>query len=81
MNLKKINENLTKAMIGTFVSFIALCIVTLFIPIVAYLVVGILYMLMIVTFTNFMFTTYLFIMQMNKMIEDFLESYERQVQQ
>lgn len=72
MNLNKINENLNKGMIGIFISIIPLSLLTIAFPIIGYILGVLIYTLMIVTFLNFVVATYLFIKQINDILEQFI---------
>jgi hypothetical protein len=74
MNLKKINEFLNKGMIGLFGSIILLSLVTIILPIFAYVLAYAIIVLMIVTFVNFILATYLFMKQINEIIEQLIIS-------
>jgi ABC-type bacteriocin/lantibiotic exporter with double-glycine peptidase domain len=78
MNLKKINDNLTKIMISTFLGVMILSFVSVVLPMFLYSLVFLLYVLMIITFLNFALSTYLMIQQINEMIEEFFKQYEQQ---
>jgi hypothetical protein len=78
MNLKKINDNLTKIMIYTFLGVLILCFASVVLPMFLYSLVFLLYALMIITFINLVLSTYLIIQQINEMIEEFFKQYEQQ---
>lgn len=63
---------------GTFVSIITLCLLAMLFPVLAYIVVVLIYLLAITTLTSFSVSTYLMVKQINKMIDDFFRNYERQ---
>jgi hypothetical protein len=77
MNLLKINEILTKAMLGIFVSVVAFCFFALAIPALAYAVAVLLYILLGITIVNSALSTWLIVQQMNKMIEEFFKQHEQ----
>lgn len=78
MNLQKINDNLTKVMIGIFLSIMTLTLIAIILPVLGYVIVVLMYLLMITTLINLGLSTYLMIQQINKMIENFFRNYEQQ---
>ena len=72
MNLKKINEKLNNGMIGLFGSIILLTLLTLILPILGYVLAYALIALMIITFVNFILATYLFVKQINDILEQLI---------
>lgn len=78
MNLQRLNNFLTKGMIGVFASILPFSILSLVFPIVAYLLSVILIVLMILTVGNFVLTTYLFIKQIINILNFFQKQYEQQ---
>jgi len=74
MNLKKINEKLNNGMIGLFGSIIFLSLLTIILPIVGYILAYALIALMIITFVNFILATYLFVKQINDILEQLIIS-------
>lgn len=77
MNLQKLNEILTKGMIGIFASIFPFILLTLLFPILSYVIMFQLIILMIVTALNFVLTTYLLIIQINGIIEVLFKQYEQ----
>jgi hypothetical protein len=77
MNLLKINDFLTKGMIGIFVSIIPLTLITILLPVVGYAVAILMMLLFVVTFANLVIATILIVMQMNELIENFFKNYEQ----
>lgn len=78
MNFEKINDLLTKGVIGTFLSVFLFSLLTLLIPIFSYLVGILVILLGIITGVNLIITTILFIKQINEMIDKLAEQYERE---
>jgi ABC-type proline/glycine betaine transport system permease subunit len=74
MKLKKINEILNKGMIGIFISIIPLSLLALLLPVVGYVIGFLLYALMFVTCLNFILSTYLFIKDINDILEQLIIS-------
>jgi len=74
MNLKKINEKLNNGMIGLFGSIILLSLLTIILPILGYVLAYTIIALMIVTFVNFILSTYLFVKQINDILEQLIIS-------
>ncbi len=72
MNLNKINEKLNNGMIGLFGSIILLSLLTIILPIVGYILAYALIALMIITFVNFILATYLFVKQINEILEQLI---------
>lgn len=78
MNLLKINEILTKAMIGTFVSIVAFTFISMVITPFAYLVAILLLLLMAMTAINFVLSGFLILRDINKMIEKLFIAFHEQ---
>lgn len=77
MNLQKINEFLTKGMIGVFVSIFPFVALTLQFPIFSNIIAFQLILLMVITAVNFVLTTYLLIIQINSIIDSLFKQYEQ----
>lgn len=77
MNLLKINEILTKAMIGTFVSIVAFTFLALALPILVYVVAVLLLLLLGTVILNSVVSGILMAQEINKMIDQFFKQYEQ----
>ncbi len=77
MTLSKINDYLTKGMIGTFVSILPLSLLTLLIPVIGYVVAVLLMLLFLITITNLIVATILLAQQINSMMDNFFKQYEQ----
>lgn len=69
MNLSKVNENLTKGMIGIFFLIFLLSLVAIVLPNLSYIIVGLLYLLLAVTGVTFALSSYLIVKHINQAIE------------
>jgi hypothetical protein len=76
MNLLKINDYLTKGMIGVFASVFLFSLLTLLMPIIGYLVVVLLIILFLLAFICLITSTILFVIDVNEKIDNFFKYYK-----
>jgi len=76
MNLQKLNNVLTTGMIGTFITIIPISILSIVFPIINYVLAALLILLMLLTALSTIAVTVWFIVDMNKMIDNFFKYYE-----
>lgn len=77
MNLQRLNNFLTKGMVGIFLSIIPFTLLALLFPIYSYMIAFQLIVLMIITGICTVLTTYLLIKQINEIIDSLFKQYEQ----
>jgi hypothetical protein len=78
MNLQRLNDFLTKGMIGVFISIIPFSLLTLMFPIFSYMIIIQMIVLLIVAGVNFLLTTYLLVKQIVGILDILQKQYEQQ---
>ena len=77
MSLQRLNDFLTKGMIGVFASILPFSLLTLLLPALGYVVAFLLIVLMIVTAANVVVTTIAFVKQIIELLDGLQKTYEQ----
>jgi len=76
--LQKINDKLTKGMIAIFVAIIPLSLMTIILPVLGFVVAGLIVLLGFIVIVNFVLGTFLMAHQIAKMVDQVMKQYEQE---